>query len=559
MQVNNQKPAVLSPVYKSKNKGDFEPQESLRETLVEPLFVPAVAGQSVSITANNKPLTQSDITQYIIDCCGDNINPTAETAVKSLFQKTLVYFDEKTNLGIQDLFSIQSAVRENQTSNSKQPVLPFPSNATLYTPAIDVIPSSRQFLAGQCSYDVFFVSLAFYARPNTLGFYFANNVAFDNFKNWLNTQIQTVSSVLPTDTNNLFSDFQKLNLNQLTESLLLRNNDDDNNHEYSFARMIISYLMNYTTQVSSGEFGVLPFTVGELFCPKSIVFVNVDAHSKATPKQVTDEWNIINKSLSMKVKMISNNKLSKLTAVTRNLQKITSSKAATINNQISQTQRAARIRFRKTAPTTVDIVKILKKIIKKMAFVSRSTNVYKLTKMTYAKPNRRNPDDFNKQGKIVSTKYKPDIHVYIDTSGSISERNYQDATKACISMAKKLNVDIYFNSFSNVMSQCTKLRTKDKSTKQIYAQFQKVPKVTGGTDYEQIWHYINNNPKRRRELSIIITDFEWYPPNRYVKHPDNLYYIPCSHTDWKWLTRNAKDFCTGMMRIEPNIRTHVLL
>lgn len=558
MQVTNQKPAVLSPVYKSNIKGDYKPEEYLQETIVKPLFTPVIAGQPVNITTNGNTLTENDITQYILNACGDTVNATAEQVMKKLFGKTLVYFDDTTNLGIQDLFPIQSAVRENQTANSKQPVLPFPDQNIIYTPAMDVIPSCRRFLAGLCSYDIFFASLAFYARPNTLGFYFANDIAFDDFKKWLDMQVQTVISVLPADTVKLFSDFQKLDLQQLTESLLLRNNDSDNNQEYSFARMLISYLMLYTTQVSSGEFGVLPFAIGELFCPRTLVFVNVEAHSKATPKQVADEWNIINKSLQMQIKMITNNKLQKLTSTVRNVQKMQNSAASLSSNKGQTTQKAKTIKFKKTPPTTIDLAKILKKIIKKMAFVAKSENIFKSTKMSFAKPNRRNPDDFNRQGKIISIKYHPDIHLYIDTSGSITERQYQDVIKASIKMAKKLNVNLYFNSFSHCLSQCTKLHTKDRSITQIYNQFRKVPKVTGGTDYEQIWHYINNSPKRTRELSLIITDFEWTPRNAYVKHPDNLYYIPCSHVNWDYLLISAKDFCRDMLRNEPNIRKRLL-
>lgn len=556
MQVNNQKPAVLSPIYKSKVKGDFEPLVCLKKTLVEPLLNPLIAGQSVTITNNNNKLDADDIVNLIVDCCGDTINPTAEQTARDLFSKTLVYFDKKTPLGIQELFAIQSATKEN--SGKQKPVLPFPDPNVVYTPSTDVIPVCRQFLAGKCSYDTFFASLAFYARTETLGFYFTNNIAFDSFKAWLDSQISNISSILPSKTMSLLNDFKNINLQQLTESLLLRNDDKDNNDEYSFARVIIKYLMLYTTQVSSAEFGILPFNLNELFCPKSIVFVNVEEHAHATAKQVADEWDIINKSLQMKIKMISNNKISKLTTATRNLQKATALAATASSNRSQTTQKAACLKFRKTRPTTVNIAKIISQLISKMAFVAKSENIYKYIKPSFAKPNRRDPDDFNKMGKITGTKYKPDIHVYADTSGSITERDYEDTMKACIIMAKKLNVNLYFNSFSHILSQCTHLRTKDASTKQIYAKFQKVPKVTGGTDYEQIWHYINESRKRRDELSIIITDFEYLPPNKYVKHPKNLYYVPCSTVNWNQITREATQFCKSMFRIDPNIRKKLL-
>ena len=202
---------------------------------------------------------------------------------------------------------------------------------------------------------------------------------------------------------------------------------------------------------------------------------------------------------------------------------------------------------------------IIKRIFQKMNTVNRSQNSYKSVHMTFQKPNRRDPDDFNKMGKAVSTKYYPDLHFYIDTSGSISEENYEDAIKACIALARKLNINVYFNSFSHYMSSCTCLKTQNKSVRQIYAEFQRVPKVTGGTNFEQIWHYVNKSKKRQRELSIIITDFEWTAPNYFVQHPENLYYMPCSKMDWDCIRQNIQSFANSMLMNEPRIAKRILV
>ena len=549
MKVTNQKPVMLSPVYQAKIQGDFDPLDYIAQTLATPLYTPVVAGQPVTISANGVDITPADIAQTVANCCGDVVDTTSEAWCKAIFGKTLVYFDKNSNLLTQNLFAIQAAEKEK---------LPTPTATIVYTPATDVIPVSKEFLAGKCDYEKYFATLAFYARPNTLGFYFANETAFDSFKFWLSAQTAAIAAGLPAQTNQLLQDFQNLNLNGLTESLVLRNNDAENNDEYSFARTLIAYMMQYATQVSSAEFGVLPFELGELYCPRSIVLVNVEKHAHATARQVADEWNLINQSLSMKINMVSNNKLNRLTATARNLSKIQGMAATAATNSSASTSKSANVKFRKTAPNTIDIAKLLNKIMNKMAAVNRSENTYKSVKMTFAKPNRRDPDDFNKQGKSVSVKYRPDIHLYIDTSGSISEENYQDAVKACIQMARKLNINLYFNSFSHCMSQCTKLNVKDKSARQVYAAFRNVPKVTGGTDYAQIWNYINRSKKRKREISLIITDFEWHAPNRYIEHPKNLYYIPCSRCDWKGIVSSAESFCKSMMHIDPDCRRHLL-
>lgn len=550
MNISNQKPVVLSPVYDAVIKGDFKPQEYLKETMATPLFTPLVAGTPVTISANGTAITADNITNMILSCMGDTIDPTAEKAAKSLLHQTLVYFDDNSPLTIQDTFAIQAAVKEK---------LPAPTPSVVYTPATDVIPSCKEFLAGTGSFEKMFASLNFYARPQTLGVYFASKQSFDDFKTWLDNEINQIANLLPSNVNQLFADFQNLNLQGLTESLIIRNDDSDGNEEFSFPRTLVAYLMLYAKQVSPTFYGIMPFNLGELFCPKTVVFVNIERHSRASAKQVADEWQIINKSMQMKPQIANMKKLRKLTGFARSLNRMQSNaQYAAAQGRGMGIMKAANAKFRKTAPTAVNMTKLIKKVMMKMSNVAKSKNSYKSVKMTFARPNRRNPDDFNKQGKMVSTKYKPDIHLYIDTSGSISERNYQDAVKACIAMAKKLNVNLYFNSFSHCMSQCTHLHTKDKSKSQIYKEFQKVPKVTGGTDFEQVWNYINRSAKRRRELSIIMTDFEYYAPNRYVKHPKNLVYIPCSHMNWQSITRAADAFLNSMQHIDPNCRKKIL-
>ena len=549
MKVTNQKPTVLSPVYNDTISAAFDPIELLKSVIATPLFNPMVAGTKVSIKGNNNTITEDDITQQMLNCCGDAVNVTAETFMKELFHETLINFNKNTNIGMNEAFVVQSGTAAN---------LPEPNDKIIYTPAQDVIPVSRQFLGGQCDYDMFFASLAYYARPDTLGFYFANDVAFDGFKTWLSGQMTMLGNVLPPQTNQLMNDFQSLVLTDLTESLQLRNDDTDNNDPYSFARTLVSQLMLYTNVVSSAEFGVLPFTVSELLCPKTIVLVNVERHSKATAREISEEWKLINNSIQNKPQMISMNKLNKLTASQRNLQKIASAAVAAANNAGGGVGKSANMRFSKTRPTTMDMMKLVKRIMDKMTYVNKSMNVYKQVKSSFARPNRRDPDDFNKQGKMVSTKYKPDIHLYIDTSGSISERDYEDAVKACIAMAKKMNINLYFNSFSHYLSQTTRLHLENKSKAQIYKEFQKVPKVDGGTDYENIWHFINRSKKRTREISIVITDFEYYAPNRYIKHPKNLYYIPCSTLNYDNIKCWAEQFAKTMVHNDPNIRKHLL-
>lgn len=552
MNIVNQKPVVLAPEYTDQIKKDLDVKDLLKQAVVNPLFTPLIPNQPVTMTANGTSYDADSIADLMSRCCGDVLDVMAEQSVKTILGQTMVNYNPNTNLGVIEMFPVQSGTAAK---------LPEPDGSSvIYTPATDVIPMARQFLAGTGSYDSFFASLAYYARPETLGFYFVNELAFDSFIQWFTQQMSMLGTVLTPDVNKLASDFMQLKLPGLTESLILRNTDGEGDEPLSFARLIINLLMQYTNVAGPAEYGILPFNLRELVYPHTIVFVNVERHSRATAKQVSDEWKIINNALQNKnrPKMISNNSLRRLTAVQRSLQRIASMAANAATNQGAMAARAANFRFSKNRPTIVDTTRTIRKILSKMTVQGMTMNVYKSSKPSFAKPNRRDPDDYNKQGKVVSTKYQPDIHLYIDTSGSISERDYEDAVKACIAMAKKLNINMYFNSFSHVMSQTTRLHLEGKSKAAIYKEFQKVPKVNGGTDYEQIWNFINRSKKRVRELSIIISDFQWTARSAYVRHPKNLYYIPCSTLSWDAIVRDADSFCKSAVHNDPGIRARVL-
>lgn len=549
MQVTNQRPAVLDPLYVHDYTKPFQPIEEMKAHICTQLRQPLVAGAPVTIADDaGNTLDDDAICGMVARCCGENIDVAAEDWCKELFVKTLAHFNPH-GIGIQSLFSAQAAVKSK---------LPYATPTMVYTIGGDIIPTCREFMTGQCSPEKLFTVFAFYGRVDTLGFYFVNDVAFDQFKDYLTQQSAPIFGMLPPETQNLVNEFKLLKLNSLTESLLLRNSDTENTGAMSFARFIIAMLLNYGASADPKEFGCMPFRLSELYVPRTLLFINVERHMHASPKQIENEWSIIRQSLTMPPPIISNQKLTKLTTGVRSARKIMQ-QAVTADRNRMNPQKAPMVPFTSAPPRPIDLARSIRRVVTKMASVNRSDNSYKSIKMTFQKPNRRNPDDFNKQGKSVSTKYYADVHLYIDTSGSISEENYKDVVMMCIFMARKLNINIYFNTFSTSISQCTKLHLENRSTKQIYTAFQKVPKVTGGTDFSVVWDYINASKKRLRELSIMITDFEWTPGNRQVSHPKHLYYVPCanlaSYTD---MVHYAERFCKACEHIDPDMRSRLL-
>lgn len=546
---NNQQPTELKSSYTGSLASTFDPFSIVRDEIIKPMLTPLVPSAPVIINVDGQNYTSDDITSLFFACSDDNVDPDAETTLKEILKQTLVYYDK--SLSIQEVYSVQAGKKYNMI---------LPSDKVIYTPT-DVIDASKQFIAGQLTKDQFFANIAFYTRIQTFGYYFANDAAWDEFKTWFDKQIQPIVSMLSSDTISLCNDLQTIKLNGLTESFILRDDTSQNNDPYSFARLFVFYLMMYENilkqQASPAHMaGHLPFGFAENFCPSTVIIINVEKHAHAHPSQIKNEWDIIQAAMTMKPRIMNTNSIAKLTAITRMVSKMKNA-GATKSNDI--TGRSAIIRFRKTPPTSVDLYKYIMRIYKHSSFIQSSENAVKSQKMTYNKPSRREPDNPDRQGKTGTVHYKPDLHIYLDCSGSISERDYQDAMKACIKLAKKLNINFYFNSFSDYMSNATKLPIQGKTVKEIYKIFRNVPKVAGGTDYEQIWHYINRSAKREKEVSIIISDYEYHAPNHYVKHPRFLYYAPISSTRWNWICDSAKSFAKTMMNICPDIRKHILM
>ncbi|WP_026927423.1 hypothetical protein [Granulicoccus phenolivorans] len=566
--VTNQLPAVLDPVHTLACGGAYDPLPALRTMLVDPLLRPLPGAAAVTVTDGGGHDLTADLPDLILRCLGDRVDVAAEATVKSVLGQTLVHFDPQAALPVGEVFAVQAG---------QQHKWPAPSARVLYSAQHDVIPAAKGLLAGSADPSELFAALAYTYHPHTLGFWFPTSAAFDDFRAWLAQQVGTLSSLpaMPPDTVRLMADFGKLTLTGLTESLVLRRDDADGNHPFSFARLLVNLLMTYVRQqqtnagtvpgntagavpgsAAAPQAGVLPFTLGELLCPRTLVLVNVEAHARATPARVTHEWDLIRRCLAGQVTVVSHTHLSKLTSLAR-----AAVRAQVLGRQQQPGQpgsRSAQVKFRKAPPSRLDLYGDLVRVLRRMHTVNRSQHVFRSTKMTFLKANRRDPADFNKPGRSTAVRYLPDLHIYIDTSGSISEVNYQEAVLMLIGIAQKLNINLYFNSFSHVLSQETLLKVANRSRGRIWQEFRRVPKVTGGTDFKQVWDHINAAPVRRRRLSLMITDFVWAPPPTREEHPATLFYAPCSAMDWGAMVSAAETFTKAMKHIDPSIRQKLL-
>lgn len=540
-------PYTLVPAF----TGDCDPVSSLDAMVTHTLFEPLNANQTVAVAVNNQPIDRDGANELLLRSVGEILDPVAQEVMNTLFEQALTRWIPSASSPVDEAFITQAAATCK---------LPDPSKA-LYTTQSDVIPAVKDVLAGNAGTDLLLVSLGWTFHPHTVGFWFRTNAEFDTFKAWLQGELTKIASNISTSDMRMFQQFDALTLTDLTESLILRADDSQALDEYSFARVLMWALMTWTgANASSNACGVLPFSIAEMALPRTLVLVNVEAHARASMRKIINEWELINKSLHTPVKLVTPGQLSKLTALARAQQKASAQAANSLSNAHQQKGRSGRVVFHKRPTRPVDIYKSVMRVLTRMSKVNQSLNSIRNVTTSFVRANRRQPNDPNKPGKVISRKYLPDIHIYLDTSGSISTENYEDTIKMLITFAKKMGVDLYFTSFSHIMSTPVRLRIKDRSVNQVWKQFAAVPKVSGGTDYEQIYTFINEHPTLRRRLNLVITDFEWWPGSYHIDVPENLYYVPISVPSgyYSSLRNSAMSFVRSMEKIDPSTGSRIL-
>lgn len=193
-------------------------------------------------------------------------------------------------------------------------------------------------------------------------------------------------------------------------------------------------------------------------------------------------------------------------------------------------------------------------------FITDHETAYKSThtKHSFLTANRRHPDDINMPGKRKFYKYKPNIMIHLDTSGSVTEEEYKEALVSILFVAKKLNIPIYFQTFSHYITDIAYLDLRKYSVSQAYAILQRVPKASGGTEYEGVWKTIRQTPKDF--VHFMITDFE-YDLSSYMKFNPrekdctNTYYIGFKDS----YSEYVNDFAHQMFRAgDYSIFSHIL-
>lgn len=458
--------------------------------------------------------------------------------------------------------------------------LPAPGPTVIYNVNDDVITPARQLLAtagkttagaaadAETAWQLLTLGLSTIYKPSTLGIAFLSEDDFAAFCEHLVTVASALSGTrsVSGDTVAKCRQLASEGLSGLTLGLTLRNSPAFLTEDYSFARLLVHEAMSWAKREQDSASAddraarawAMPFDVAEWICPQTVVFVSAESHARRSAEDIDTEWKRTCATLNGGLKLVSNKYISKLNALPTALTGLKQSVRARKDKGRSMRREASENDFASVPPAPNQAAKQIIDHLRAMNRVNQSQNIIRLKKKTMNRASRRRPHDPNVPGKTVVKTFYPDLHLFADTSGSMSMTDYQDIIMLAIVLAKKLDVNLYFSSHSHILSPETLVQTKGRSVPQIKKAIAKIPKVSGGNRFELVYEYVQARQVTRDRLSILASDFGWAATSSMnFTHPKNLIYTPAfdrrSQAAWDTVRNQASAFVNSMRPFEPQI------
>ncbi|ADK68982.1 hypothetical protein [Gordonia sp. KTR9] len=553
--------------------------------LLQPL-TPAVPARAVDSVSGNA-VTPADLgqllaTPILVDSFSGGTpgdTPENNAAALDLLAQTTSAISRSSHPYIRQVFL-------NQGLGELRLPAPAPGRV-IYSAENAVSPSAKELLSvigdgssptayddGDAGWTQFFVSLAAAFRPATLGVAMLGPDTFTRFGEHLMEVASALhaSGKVSADVLDKCRQCAAITLTDLTEALRLRPRANVPTEDYSFARLVVHSLFSFvrTEQVSAAassapaHAALLPFDLTEVICPETIVFVNLDAHARRTPSEIKKEWTWVTGQLTSGLKVMSMKTITRLGAAASRLRNAERT-AVNSRNQLDRDSKrdAQAADFSAAAPPPAQILNDLRTKLDRMATVNKSQNIQLHKKKTLARPNRRRPDNPDVPGITTRQNFKPDVHYFPDTSGSMSLQDYMDGALFLMMMAKKFQMNFYFSSHSHLLAPEILLPVKGKSVPQMRKLIESVPKVGGGNDFSLVYDFIQASTDRRRRLNVVATDFGWVANSSHMfTHPENIVYLPAfdrsSSYSWESVKSNCSHFINSMRPLDPDIDTKIL-
>lgn len=581
IRIRNQKPAVLyddpfnvlPDINATKTIDEYQEdiEKHIRSNYIKPIFEPLNAQHPVviedTVNGQTQQIDKDMLYNGIMHLWTDpTLDVQLQDQISDIYRQGIQYhapndwyFEEQ--LGVEALTRMKLPV-PNQRSG----------RIVKYSASVDIIPSAKAFLAQNDTTSAinWFANITGYTHDRPFNNYLLMSVqtasVLEDIKALVKNFVQVwqTQHTIDKDVNKLLSDFDKINVsNDLSAGIFLPHGGGASPAEQealSFTR-IIMYALSQYEKANQGQLTIQPSNLQQVYMPENLIILNLENYAHAKPSEIKDDWDTFEKALNAKkaLNFVSNKKLMTAKAVNRKMNMANKSSSAMSKGRAVERAKAKPFSG-KPIPAQATL-SMMSAVIQSQTTKQVTQNTYKTHKTSYMRPNRRKPDDINLPGKLTTTMYRPDIHIYQDTSGSISEPQYRDSIMNLIMLAKRNSCNLYFTSFSHYVSQTTLLKTKDRSVNEIYQQFLRVPKVTGGTDFEQVWRKIdmidefNKKNNYSHQINFIITDFGYdlSRGHRWDREQASLkytYYVPISvdKRTWRYIQQYAQEFREQMVK-----------
>lgn len=552
--------------------------------LTDNLIIKPLNARKKPLIADNSGATlkPDDIAKILSASLHNQPDPAVLDQSKELLSGLLTHSDIQHNLPTDQMFLSQAlGVTGLPSTLSKATVI--------YDINTDIIPSATDYLATYAAPNgtyaeahesllAMYIALLSLYQVDGQMLMFATNDDFDAFTEAVINKATALHSAGDIN-NDVLAQAQQLRKFTITDDIATGINvlgdDEDSAAEGSFARVIglvaHEFFRDHHTnaqQNNTPEHAIMtPWSLHDAANPRRWVFVNIENHARSSSTDIHEAWTDVQRSCRMPVTKISLNKLKRINATSRNAQRLKKSVAQNRDKRLRkrvERRHSSESNFAQQPVSPQQSIRDIVRVMKAMSKTTHSHNPQLVRKKTYNRPSRRHrPYADAAAGKIKRKTYYPDIHFYADTSGSMSLEDYQDTLMLVIAVAKKLNCNVYFSSFSHILSSEILLPIKGKSMAHMHKVIKNIPKVDGGTDFNQVWDNINNLTERKRRLNIIATDFG-FTPRSYPKidHPTNTVYVPSfdrrSPYGWDAIRRYASDFINYMRPHDNHIDSKIL-
>ena len=447
--------------------------------------------------------------------------------------------------------------------------LPEASDEIIYTIPCDIVGPVNNYLNNKIQAEQCITSISAYLNITAPIVMFKSRKSFKEFQEYIGRRIAMMP--LKPETRRLLRQFTGLKADSGFRCVKLRSTQYARLAENTFARILTNLLEEYSADsitIARDECIMVGASLRSRIVPLAIVFACAENIGNEDSETLNKDITEIKDFLDWLDEPKSN-------APLNNNAEAEDQPFDILETNESERQKEARIRdtidnimnnqsgsgrgdpTRRVDPNSVKA--LTKRLKNKIKQIIRSTgaktmNGRKTVIKTYMRESRRNPMDSDLMGQRYKTTYTKDLHLYIDVSGSINLSMIEFALNAAADIATELKLNLFVTPFDSELydKQTIVILGSVMSKRSALKKLKRLPISGGGTEFDNVYRFIESSKKRKNEISIMITDYCDCPT---LPSPKTLYYMGCKGTS----PHNIENFVRYMQHFSnQNIRSKII-